>query len=83
MEKKASRPSSVPPKAGVGDIKKGASFEFDICPNCRGWRVHIHDGIHGFGMTLTEAICICISVYVTGKMSWGHITPVRMVGRLD
>ena len=26
-------------------------------------------------------IRICISI-VTGKMSWGHITPVRMVGRL-
>ena len=23
------------------------------------------------------------SVYVTGKMSWGHITPVRMLGHLD
>ena len=26
---------------------------------------------------------VSVSVYVTGKMSWGHITPVRMVGRLD
>ena len=24
-----------------------------------------------------------VSVSVTGKMSWGHITPVRMVGHLD
>ena len=25
---------------------------------------------------------LSVSVFVTGKMSYGHITPVRMVGRL-
>ena len=30
----------------------------------------------------TILIVLSVSVSVTGKMSWGHITPVRMVGRL-
>ena len=31
---------------------------------------------------LSDTTCLSVSVSVTGKMSWGHITPVRMVGRL-
>ena len=33
--------------------------------------------------TDSEELNVSVSVYVTGKMSWGHITPVRKVGRLD
>ena len=33
-------------------------------------------------VSVHESVSV-IYVYVTGKMSWGHTTPVRMVGRLD